>query len=177
MDFWIKMLIITLNLFGVLLGLATYYPQLTQTNPLLWIFIIDCPLAAFFVILFLLGVRNPYFEALMRTYAFKYAIWTIVVTASAPLLLAYEYSWVNILLHFGLLIESFMWIKNKLEFKHFIPSLAFLLSNDFFDYFYNTHPTINNEFFLVTAVFTFLLSVFTVAIFVLFYKKFQTINK
>ena len=62
----LKYLLMLINFFGFLIGMSAYIPQLTNSNPLLWILIIDCPLAVLLFILFLFGLRNPYFEALMR---------------------------------------------------------------------------------------------------------------
>jgi uncharacterized membrane protein YpjA len=171
MDNFIKYLLILLNLFGFLLGLNAYLSQLNSTNPLFWFFVIDCPLAALFYIIFLFGLRNPYFEALTRAYAFKYSVWTWVVTLSSQSLLSYELAGVNLLLHLGLFIESFLFMKKKLEFKHFMPALVILLLNDASDYFLFTHPVLNQELFFPIMIFTFSLSVITIKIFNIIYKK------
>jgi uncharacterized membrane protein YpjA len=164
-------IILLLNLFSLFLGLAAYLPQLSSTNPLLWILVIDCPLAALFFSLFLLGFSNPYFEALSRTTALKYGLWTILVTFSSASILAYEYTWINLLLHLGLIVESFFFLKQRLLFKHFVPALIFLLLNDFSDYFLLTHPPINNSLFIETGIMTFLLTIISVLVHYYFNKK------
>ncbi|VVB75932.1 Uncharacterised protein [Candidatus Tiddalikarchaeum anstoanum] len=170
------LLIIVLNIFGIILGLDAYYYQLTTTPFMFWIFVIDCPLAAILFLLYLMGLTNPYFEAIMRCYALKYGIWTIIVIFSSSEFLNYSFTWVNLLLHAGLIIESFTFMKKRLAAKHFIPALIILLTNDFLDYVIGIHPPINNSLFFETAFFTVFLSIFSVAVFVLFYKNNKNIK-
>ncbi len=171
MNNFLKHLIILVNFLGFLLGFSAYLPQLSTINPVLWLFVIDCPLAALLFIIFLFGFRNKYFEALVRTTAFKYGVWTIIITLSSPALLSYEYAWINLLLHSGLIIESFLFAKQKLLLKHFVPAGVFLLLNDLSDYLLLTHPIINNDLFTQTAIFTFLLTLISISLFVVINNK------
>jgi len=175
-DTGLKTIIVLINLFGVLLGLVAYYNQLTNTNPLLWIFVIDCPLSALLFTIVILGFNNPYFEALARSMAVKYSIWTFAVTFSSPIFYTYEYAWLNLLLHIGLILESFFFISKKLEPKHFIPALVFLLLNDLSDYFLGTHPPLNNSLFLETAIFTIILSLVSVGIQITYFKRIKKVR-
>ncbi|MBN1923681.1 MAG: DUF1405 domain-containing protein [Nanoarchaeota archaeon] len=171
MNSFVKYLLVLINFLGFLVGINSYLPQLVETNPLLWLLVIDCPLAALLFIIYLLGFNNKYFEALMRFYCFKYGVWTIIVTFSSQSLLSYPLMPVNLLIHTGLIIESFMLMKQKLNFKHFTAALFVLLINDFSDYVLKTHPVINEELFLPTAGFTIVLSLITLLVFYKTYKR------
>lgn len=166
-----KQVLIIFNVACFFLGLSIYQNQLLETNPLLWLLVIDCPLSALLFAFYLAGFDNPYFEALMRCSAFKYGFWTIIVTFSSSSFLNYEYAWVNMLLHAGLILESFTFFKNKFELKHFTPAVLFFALNDFSDYYLNTHPSLNNNLLFETKMLTILLSFVSVGVFYLINKK------
>lgn len=171
MNEFFKYILVIVNFLLILVGLMAYSNQLSNTNPLLWLFVIDCPLSAFFFIIYLLGFRNPYFETIMRCSAFKYGFWTIIVTFSSTSFLSAESAWLNIFFHMGLIIESFLLLKPGLKLKHFSSALTFLLLNDFSDYYLNTHPALNNELLAETKFITFCLTILSLITFYLINQK------
>jgi len=144
----------------------SYIPQLMSTAPQLWLLVVDCPLSALFFAIFLMGFNNKYFEVLARLSAFKYGVWTVVVTLTQPILMVQLLPAIfNIIMHLGLLIESFLFIEGDFLMKHIIPLIIFFLANDFSDYFLNTHPFIDVSLLITTGIFTFIMSFVTVLIF------------
>jgi len=69
------------GLAGFAYGIYFYLPQLSQTSPLQWIFVIDCPLysllmAVVFGLAFF-GVKNNSLAFVASVGAFKYGVWTM----------------------------------------------------------------------------------------------------
>lgn len=157
--FW---LIILANLGGAAFGFLVYYgQQLSSTGPLLWLFVVDCPLyallfaAAFF---FRAEPRPRLLRAWFRRVpdlswlwflifvgALKYGFWTVfVLTAYSPyyftpgawLLYAVLYG-----AHLFLMFETVLLVgKIRVRESFLAVSLAWFLANDFSDYLLGTHP-------------------------------------
>ncbi|MFH1696968.1 MAG: DUF1405 domain-containing protein [Candidatus Diapherotrites archaeon] len=143
------------NLAGAAYGFIFYYGStLASSNPLLWIFIADCPLAAllFAIAIFLIhrGARAEWFYFLAAATALKYGIWTIFVlsyfpefyfTPAAALIYVVLFA-----AHIGLIAEVSL-LAGKLSIRPLLalPALAWLLLNDFLDYTLFIHPPIPQE--------------------------------
>lgn len=162
MIIWIALI----NFIAFVYGIYYYSDQLSDSNPIYWIFIIDCPLQALLVGILLLGhmirsergdekgiepgkSKNQLLEDLTNftaVGAIKYGIWTMIV-----ILFYYEYFLLSDFLnysilffaHLGLLLEGLaLSTLYKTRRKMIVIALLFYLLNDFFDYVLNTHPRI-----------------------------------
>ena len=157
--FW---LIVLLNLGGAAFGFFVYYPdQLVVTNPLLWILVVDCPLAAllFAIAFFFRGKARPemlkswlgdmpdlsvvWFVAFVG--ALKYGFWTMFVLVVYS---GYYFSPGNWVLYMGLFVGHLflmfetMLLVGKIKVKDWFigAGLAWFFLNDMSDYFLGTHP-------------------------------------
>ena len=132
-----------LNILGFLSFIIYYGPQMMRTNPLLWIFVPDCQLAALFFALALL-IRKDCLVSLGFAAAVKYGFWTLFVMFSfmnyyfTPAN-ALEY-WIDIIAHIVLLLEAFILARALKTGKALIPAFTYLFLNDFSDYILGTHP-------------------------------------
>jgi len=144
-----------INFAAGIYSLSYYLTQLNQTNPLLWIFVADCPIyALLFGINVLLLIREKPSASLSLISIvgnFKYGLWTIFV-----FFLSGEMSlhWLFILSHLLLIIETVIFVKLfKFKLKHVIFVVLWFLLNDFFDYVIGTHPVIWGGFLSKVALF------------------------
>ncbi|MEM3399499.1 MAG: DUF1405 domain-containing protein [Candidatus Micrarchaeia archaeon] len=162
------LLVFAANFIAFFYGVFFFYrDQITHTNPLLTIFVPDCPLHAFlFGIAFLMvaqGHKLNEFYLIAFIGALKYGAWTIFVllryadyylTYTSPLL--YFLIFVG---HIGLALETIL-LLGKFEVKRsaLVLSLAWFLANDVSDYFFGTHPPMPAHAVGEIAVFTFALT-------------------
>lgn len=147
---WLWALLL-INVAGFLFGVWYYLVQLSATNPLLWVFILDCPL---YVLLFALmcGLRLWYrdipdwFYYLTSVGIIKYGFWTGLVVflywgvffSAAPLLYSILFP-----LHIGMILEGLILIPRfKVKLVHMLPVLGWFLLNDWLDYFMGTVTSI-----------------------------------
>ncbi len=129
------------NLFGTGLGLIFYYMQIKAANPLLWIFIPDCPLYIFLATLcYLKLVKGELLRTAIASGLLKYGIWTIFV------LLYYSsdfmVDWIGPVLlveHVGMAAQ-FAFFAKRFEKKHLAIAAGWFLLNDFADYVLGVHP-------------------------------------
>ncbi|MCX6778161.1 MAG: DUF1405 domain-containing protein [Candidatus Micrarchaeota archaeon] len=138
------------NLIGALYGFIFYYGgQLLSTNPLLAIFVPDCPLHALLMglalILSLRGFHSDWFYALCAAGAIKYGFWTVfVLSAYSPFYFTPEAAplyFVLFISHVVLMLEPAL-LKGAFLAKPvaIIPAAVWLFANDFSDYLLSTHP-------------------------------------
>ncbi|MFH1225066.1 MAG: DUF1405 domain-containing protein [Candidatus Diapherotrites archaeon] len=145
--FW---LVLAANLIGAAYGFLFFYgTQLSSTNPLLWVFVADCPLYALLFaacLLLLRAGRNPqWFLFLVSAGAVKYGIWTIFVLLYFP---QFYFAPAAALLYFSLLIAHLGLLAEPMLFAGRVAvskscpaiALAWLLLNDFADYALALHP-------------------------------------
>jgi len=163
--FWF---IVVANIGGFFYGVIFYYSgQLLSTNPLLWVFVVDCPLAALLFGLAFLSrcgsinlTLDPFSKGkkydlswlwfLAFVMAMKYGFWTIFVLATYS---SFYFSTASALMytilfcsHVFLLFETLFLIgKIKLKRWFFLPTLGFLLANDLSDYLLGTYPPLPAE--------------------------------
>lgn len=160
-------LIALVNFIAGIYGITYYLPQLNQTNPLLWIFVIDCPLAAIifaFALVFRFKEKDIVFLSFIAIVGnIKFAVWTFLVLFLMNTWQSYLYLTVS---HFLLLIEVILFYKLfHFKVKHVLFALIWFLLNDLSDYVLGTHPFfsgINYEFlaiFSILSTFIFILGV------------------
>lgn len=79
------MLVMVINIMGSLFGVYYYWDQLMMTPPYLWIFVPDCPLYTFFMVLILTGLMSgrmsDTFNAITAVGLSMYGAWTMLVLA------------------------------------------------------------------------------------------------
>lgn len=147
--FW---LVLFANLAGAAYGFLFFYgAQLASKNPLLWIFVADCPLYALLFaccLLLLRSGKNPqWFLFLVSAGAVKYGIWTVFVLLYFP---QFYFAPAAALLYFALLLAHIGLLAEPLLFagraparkSYLVAALAWSLLNDFADYFLALHPPI-----------------------------------
>lgn len=155
-------LLILLNILGGLTLPIYYGEQLTQTSPLLWLFVPDCQLSAFFfataLILIISKKEINWLTQLGIASAIKYGLWTLIV-----MLINYQYyaEWANmteywaiIVSHLILMLEPLIIIDKFKLTKDSIPCFTLLLLNDASDYLLNTRPRFPESFVPYARVFT-----------------------
>lgn len=136
-------IIISLNFLGFLTFPFFYGNQILATNPLLWLFVPDCQLAALIFGLSLI-IKRDWLKNLGFMISLKYGLWTILA-----LLIYINYYltptnfwdfFIDLIAHVLLVVQVIL-LKNKIKFnKSIIPGLVFLLLNDLSDYLLGTHP-------------------------------------
>ncbi|WP_018133267.1 DUF1405 domain-containing protein [Effusibacillus pohliae] len=165
MLFWI-------NLLGTVYGYYWYRNQLLNTPPLLWPFVPDSPTSSLFftivILLWLFRRSSPVLEMMAVMTSFKYGVWCVAVLllygvadrfiAPANIML--------ILLHAGMAVEVLLYrFAYRFRPHHVWWGAAWLLLNDLFDYGFGVHPYLEDDRFVPEiAVFTVLLSLFTIAL-------------
>lgn len=145
---WLLFLL-CVNLVGFLFGIYYYWNQLMRTSPLLWVFVIDCPL---FVLLFAyicwqnMQEREvpDMFKFLTSVGLIKYGLWTVfVVWYFGSVFFSLSPTLYSILfpLHIGMMAEGFVLLPRfKAEKRHALPVLIWFLLCDVLDYSIGTHP-------------------------------------
>lgn len=167
--FWV---IIIANIAGAFYGFVFYYgSQLLANNPLLWVFIADCPVftLAIGISLLLLKYKKSgkanLFYFISVAGALKYGFWTLFVLISFSDFyfrtdaLAFQHSLLFIA-HTLLIVETLLLIGNiSLKKVYFLLVLIFFLLSDFIDYFLGFHPPLPESGIQITSIVTVLMSV------------------
>ncbi|MFA5763310.1 MAG: DUF1405 domain-containing protein [archaeon] len=142
------LLLVLINFLAGFYSINYYFSQLSQTNPFLWLFVIDCPLyAIIFGIVLLLKIKEKKIEWLFFISIvgnIKYGLWTIFVLFQANMLFSYP---LLLLGHILLVLEVIVLYKKYIfRLKHLILGLIWFILNDFFDYVLLTHPVFSGNF-------------------------------
>lgn len=137
------------NAGGFLFGMYYYIYQLSVTSPLLWVFVIDCPL---YVVLFagicLALYRETdvpgWFLLLASVGLIKYGAWTVfTISLYLEHLLSVSFA-VNAampFLHAGMVLEGVLLLPRiRARAWHLLPVTGWFLLNDWADYFLGTVP-------------------------------------
>lgn len=155
---WLWALLLV-NLAGFLFGIWYYLPQLSGTSPLLWLFVIDCPLYVFLFAgicaLKLKGKTIPdWLYYLTSVGLIKYGLWTgLVVFLYWETFFSFSPVLYTILtpLHVGMILEGLVLIPRMGEIQEGARMRKLLqplfvcgwfLLNDWLDYFLGTHPLV-----------------------------------
>jgi len=169
--------LVIINLIGFANIGAYYGQQLTETNPLLWIFTPDCPLASLFfataLLLILLGKEQKALTQLGIATSIKYGLWTLIVLI--PNINYYGNTintWFLIITHALMIIQTIFVIKHFKLSKHSIPAFTYLLINDLSDYLLNTHPPLPQNYIPFMSFMTPTITIITILISYLIPKQF-----
>ena len=144
-----------INLIAGIYSLSFYSFQLNSSNPLLWIFIADCPIAAilFALNIFLIarGIKLPWLCFLSIMASVKFGLWTIFVLTISNNLLSL---WWVVLAHILLLIELVV-LLGLFDFrvKHVLLAIVLFSIGDYFDYVLGTHPPVDSSVFFLAGLF------------------------
>ncbi|MEW5955955.1 MAG: DUF1405 domain-containing protein [Candidatus Micrarchaeota archaeon] len=137
------------GLAGFAYGVYYYLPQLSQTSPLLWLFVLDCPLFSLLMAivfgLAFFGVKNDSLAFFASVGAFKYGVWTMF----ALLLYAdWFFSPANALISAGLFAAHALLAlgglvlagRPRVSNAFFAVVLAWFFVGDLLDYGFGLHP-------------------------------------
>ena len=145
---WLWALLLV-NLAGFAFGIWYYVPQLSVTSPLLWVFVIDCPL---YVLLFagvcVLRLKEKavprWFYYISAVGLIKYGFWTfLVVVLYWNVLFSSASALYSVLtpLHIGMILEGLVLVPRfRASLMQMLPVLGWFLLNDWLDYFFGTVP-------------------------------------
>ena len=152
---WFLVLLALINFAAGIYSISYYAPQLAATNPLLWLFVIDCPFYAilFGVVVLLLaaGIRSGLLGLISLVGSIKYGLWTIFVFLLLPNPLTYS---LFLFSHSLLIIETIvLWKVFSFRVKHFLIALLWFLANDYLDYAMGAHPWFEEQYFVLVASF------------------------
>lgn len=162
-----------INLFAGFYSIQYYFWQLEKTTPLLWIFIIDCPLYSilFGINIYLISKNKKYplFGLVSIIGSLKYGLWTIFALLLPGLIF---FSLLLLVGHLLLIVETILLYKlYTFKIKHIIPVLGWFLFNDFLDYFAMTHPYFEKQFFNEIMLFSFAITLILALLVPLIFSK------
>lgn len=141
-----------INLAGSIFGFYYYIPQLMETEPSLWIWVVDSPLATLSLAVALIMRLKNRSSTLVEGFAFisnlKYGLWTCLVLlfySEGFLLNEGLYMYLFLFFsHLGMALQSFILLED-LEFGWVVPLAGWFLLNDTLDYFLEIHPGLYAE--------------------------------
>lgn len=137
-----------INFIAGIYALQYYFLQLQNTNPLLWIFVVDCPLYAFlFGIILILKIKKiekPWLVFIVLVGVVKYALWTLFVLWQGNFLaIYYTFTWSHILM----VVETLVFFRvYAFKIRHVLLAIVWFIVCDFFDYVIGTHPFFEGNF-------------------------------
>ncbi|MEM2954923.1 MAG: DUF1405 domain-containing protein [Candidatus Nanoarchaeia archaeon] len=165
----ILIFLILANTVGFFIGLYFYSFQLSETHPILWLLVLDCPIAvllfAFVCGLFYFGKNPPeILKIITSVYVIKYGFWTMLAIF---LYWNYYIGLVNqilgvstFILHLGMVIEGIFLANNiKPNLKIAFLTIFIFLLNDYSDYFFGTVTKIPSDYFDLLKIESFIVSV------------------
>lgn len=164
-------LLVAANLFGVIIGMIVYLPQMASANPLLWVFIPDCPLYVLLAALAYAGVfRNELLRTITALGLLKYGIWTLfALFYYSGYFLTDWFGWLLVLEHIGMAAQFALFAKG-FDKRYLAIGAGWLLLNDFADYALGVHPYLPSNDLGFVAGFTVFLSL-AVPLFAYFFGK------
>lgn len=136
-------LFVAANLLGVLVGMMVYYPQIAAANPLLWVFIPDCPLYVFLAVLCYLGiVKDELLKTITAIGLAKYGLWTVFALLYYN---GYFFSdisgWILVPEHIAMALQGAFFAK-AFDKRHIAIAAGWFLLNDYADYALGVHPAL-----------------------------------
>jgi uncharacterized membrane protein YpjA len=162
-----------INLSGTIYGYMWYESQLSNTEPLFFIFVPDSPTASLFFTVFLLffifGKHVPYIEALAMITLFKYGIWAVMMNL-LTLFLDGTLSWQGYMLmasHGAMAIQGLLYAPfYQLKLRHIVVASIWTLHNDVIDYVFEQMPVYSSLITYMNEIgyFTFWLSIISIAL-------------
>jgi uncharacterized membrane protein YpjA len=158
-----KHILFFLFLINFLVGvysISYYFWKLPSVNPLLWFFVIDCPLYTIFLsFIFLLKFFNksiPFFEFIVIVGLIKYSFWTFFSLFLHGNLFSLNPEFLIVVFsHLLMFLQTFLFYKKFIvKFNFLIVCIFWFLFNDFLDYFLLLHPYFENQFFGQIMIFS-----------------------
>lgn len=149
----ILFLLIITNLFGAVVGIIFYYPQIIVANPIFWIFIPDCPIYVFLIVLFYFkSIKSDFIKAIGVIGLIKYGAWTIfALVYYSNFFLHNWFWWLLIVEHICMTLQAALFIK-EFDKKYLIATISWFLFNDFIDYIIGMHPLLPSKELEVIAI-------------------------
>ncbi|MDD3160132.1 MAG: DUF1405 domain-containing protein [Candidatus ainarchaeum sp.] len=146
-------------------SISYYFWKLPTVNPLLWFFVIDCPLyvilLSFVFLLKFFSKQNNFFQFIVIIGLIKYAFWTFFSLFLHGLLFSYNFEFLIVIVaHLFMLFESLLFFKfDKFKLNYLIFGIVWFIFNDILDYFFLLHPYFRPEFFNQIMLFSFFSSI------------------
>lgn len=133
--------LVAVDVVGFLAGMYFYWPQMLGTNPLLWLFIPDCPLYVLLAALLYLRVLDGGLLRFVTAVGLlKYGLWTLFALLSFS---TYYFSTfmglVLVIEHIGMAAQFFLLVRAQ-DTKFVLPATVWFLFNDLVDYSLGAHP-------------------------------------
>lgn len=142
------LLFIYINIAGTVVGLFTYGRSMAQTPPSLWVMLMDCPIYPALMVFILTFRKNKFIQkfCFLAFYGLiKYGLWTITAWSIYHEKFLMQNTFYNSLIfvgHFGMVLEAGFVARRaaKSESLEILLPVAWMFTNDFFDYGLGTHP-------------------------------------
>lgn len=167
------LLLLIINIFGTIYGYIWYGGQLSNTEPIFYIFVPDSPTASLFFCLAVLGWifgRNfKLMEVLALITLIKYGLWAVVMnllTLGVTGNLGWM-GWMLVFSHFMMAVQAVLYLPNYRFGKvHVFIAAIWTLHNDVIDYVFGQMPTyrVLAEYSSQIGYFTFWLSIACIAL-------------
>lgn len=173
LDKRLLIILFLINLGGTIYGYMWYENQLSNTEPLFFVFVPDSPTASLFFTVFLLffifGKHVPYIEALAIITLFKYGIWAVIMNF-LTLFMDGTLSWQGYMLmasHGAMAIQGLLYAPfYQLKLRHIVAASIWTLHNDVIDYVFEQMPVYSSLTTYMNEIgyFTFWLSIISIAL-------------
>ncbi|MBU5265430.1 DUF1405 domain-containing protein [Virgibacillus proomii] len=173
LDKRLLIILFLINLGGTIYGYMWYENQLSNTEPLFFIFVPDSPTASLFFTVFLLffifGKHVPYIEALAMITLFKYGIWAVMMNL-LTLFLDGTLNWQGYMLmvsHGAMAIQGLLYAPfYQLKLRHIVVASIWTLHNDVIDYVFEQMPVYSSLTIYMNEIgyFTFWLSIISIGL-------------
>jgi len=157
---WFLFFLALVNFAAGIYSFSFYAPQLEANSPLLWFFIIDCPIYAIIFGITLLLIARGKGSALLSFISLvgsvKYGLWTIFVLGISDMAALYP---LVILAHVLLLVETIVLFRVfSFKVKHVLLALVWFVLNDYLDYTIGLHPFVPDGFLAQAGTFAIICS-------------------
>ena len=126
-------------------GFLTYYNQIPEFPPWLWIFVPDCPLyVGLLMLVVIFGIKNPLFRFVAGAGLIKYGLWTLMIFGLFPERyfspLYINTTSILIVGHLLMILAAWVIVPKKLGTGYLMLALGWFLLNDILDYWGGTKP-------------------------------------
>lgn len=152
LDTWLLYTVLLVNLAGTLFGFYYYLPQLASTDPLLWIFVPDSPLATLAfsasILLYRMGRRERALETFAFVSNFVYGLWTpfVLLFYSSGFLETTSITMYSFLIfsHLGMALQAFLILDYSFfDIQSFAVAAFVSVTDNLVDYTLGTHSTLH----------------------------------
>lgn len=142
---WLRVIFFMFCLISFYFGYVTYDSMFPDFEPWLWVFIPDCPLYVFLLLLIVLfDIKNDFVRFLVGVGLMKYGLWTLMIFAlypdvffSGPYLISTS---ILVIGHLLMAASSFIIVPKKISLGMIVAVLAWFFANDYVDYWIGTMP-------------------------------------